>query len=103
MPRDPGAYADAHPSRAALVVEVAEGSYRVDREAKLGLYARAGIPEYWIVDLARGVLEVHREPGPAPEAPAAWRYRAVVTLEPPAMAMPLAAPGQPIAVADLLP
>jgi Uma2 family endonuclease len=69
VPSDPGAYADAHPSRAALVVEVADASYRLDHEAKAGLYARARIPEYWIMDLARGALEVHREPEPAPEVP----------------------------------
>ena len=103
VPGDPGAYAHAHPSRAALVVEVAEASYRFDREAKLGLYARAGIPEYWIIDLARGVLEVHREPEPAPGTPAAWRYRVVATLAPPAAVTPLAAPGRAIAVADLVP
>src|SRR3989338_8439092 len=39
VPQDPGAYLDAHPSRPVLIVEVAESSYRVDREHKASLYA----------------------------------------------------------------
>jgi Uma2 family endonuclease len=45
-----------------LLVEVAETSVDFDRSVKLPLYARVGIPEYWLVDLERGVLEVHRSP-----------------------------------------
>jgi len=37
VPRDPGTYLDAHPSRAMLIVEVAETSYRIDREYKASL------------------------------------------------------------------
>src|SRR5262245_4278257 len=48
VPRDPTAYRDAHPSRPVLIVEVAEASYRIDRHYKAGLYARAGIADYWI-------------------------------------------------------
>jgi len=47
-----------------LVVEVAETSYRYDRGLKPGLYARAGVREVWIVDLAGDAVEVHRGPGP---------------------------------------
>src|SRR2546425_977375 len=57
VPRDPDAYRDAHPSRAVLVVEVAETSYRIDREYKASRYARGGIPECWIVDLVHATLE----------------------------------------------
>ena len=35
-----------------------------DREIKLRLYARAGVPEVWLVDLVRNQVEVHREPTP---------------------------------------
>jgi len=62
VPHDPRAYLAAHPSRAVLIVEVAETSYRLDREYKASLYARAGIPDYWILDLAHEAVEVHREP-----------------------------------------
>ena len=45
-----------------LVVEVADTSLRYDRTVKLRLYARAGIPEYWIVDAKAETLEVYRAP-----------------------------------------
>jgi Uma2 family endonuclease len=45
-----------------LVVEIADSSVRYDREIKAPLYARHGIPEYWLIDVpARGV-EVYSEP-----------------------------------------
>lgn len=40
--REPGAYRDEHPSRPLLIVEVAETSYRIDRQFKTGLYAPGG-------------------------------------------------------------
>jgi len=59
-------YAPAHPGPqdALLVVEVAETSADYDREIKMALYARAGVPEAWLVDLQEGVVEVHRSPAP---------------------------------------
>ena len=53
------------PADILLLVEVADSSLRFDRLVKLPLYARHGIPEVWIVDLAAGAIEVHRGPGPA--------------------------------------
>ena len=94
-------YLAAHPSRAALVVEVAESSLRLDRRFKAELYARVRLPEYWIVNLVDGALEVHREPHADPGAGAF--YRSVATLRPPATVTPLAAPGVTIPVADLVP
>lgn len=47
---------------ALLVVEVANTSLRYDRETKAPLYARAGIPEYWIVDLNGERIEAYTEP-----------------------------------------
>src|SRR5439155_22894484 len=60
VPRDPHAYRDAHPSRAALVVEIAETSYRPDRDYKFSLYARAGIADCWLVDVVDEAVEVHQ-------------------------------------------
>jgi Uma2 family endonuclease len=51
-----------HPRTALLVIEVAGESLRLDRQSKAALYARAGIPEYWIVNLAETRVEVHRDP-----------------------------------------
>jgi Uma2 family endonuclease len=56
-----GDYLDAPPSSALLIVEVAESSLARDR-AKSRLYATAGVPEFWIVNLPEGVIEVHRQP-----------------------------------------
>lgn len=58
-------YAGGHPGPAdtLLVVEVAHTTLGYDREIKLPLYATAGVPEVWIVDVEGGVVEVHAEPG----------------------------------------
>lgn len=45
-----------------LIIEVAESSLEADRHTKLAMYAEAGIPEYWIVDLNGRAIEVYREP-----------------------------------------
>ena len=96
-------YVGAHPRTAALVVEVADSSLRLDRRLKAGLYARAGIRDYWIVNLVDRVLEVHRDPQPAADAAYGWVYRSTETLRPSATVTPLAAPGARIPVTDLLP
>ena len=59
-------YREAHPSAAdvLLVVEVADSSADLDREVKVPLYARAGIPEVWVVDLAAGAVDVYRGASP---------------------------------------
>ncbi|MCL4861873.1 MAG: Uma2 family endonuclease, partial [Caldilineaceae bacterium] len=55
-------YRDAHPTTALLVVEVADTSLAHDRERKRRVYARAGIPEYWLVNLNDYRLEIFRNP-----------------------------------------
>jgi Uma2 family endonuclease len=62
----PDFYAQGHPTpqEVLLVVEVMESSAGYDREVKLPLYARFGIPETWLVDAERELLEVYREPSP---------------------------------------
>lgn len=55
----------AHPTTALLVIEVAESSLIQDRLTKAPLYAAAGIPEYWVVNLRDRCVEVHRRPIPA--------------------------------------
>lgn len=56
---------DEHPHHALLVVEVASASLTHDRRVKARLYARASIPEYWLVDADRKCIEVYREPDAA--------------------------------------
>lgn len=94
---------EAKPSRLALVVEVAESSLALDREHKGGLYARARVPEYWIVNLADRVLEVYRDPRPDASASYGWAYGSVQSLSAGAHVSPLAAPTARISVVDLLP
>jgi Uma2 family endonuclease len=103
VPHDPHAYRDAHPSRAVLIVEIAVTSYRTDREYTFSLYARAGIAECWLVDVANQRVEVHREPEMSPAALYGWRYRSVETLRGSATVRPLIAPNAAIRASDLLP
>ena len=51
-----------HPSRALLAIEVADSSLRRDRGVKRALYAEAGVPEYWIVNVRDRRVEVFRDP-----------------------------------------
>lgn len=46
-----------------LLIEVADTSLEKDREVKLPLYARAGVPEVWIVDLVKKTVEQYKNPG----------------------------------------
>ena len=55
-------YAFTEPTTAVLVVEVADKSLPHDRKWKIPDYARAGIPEAWLINLKAAVLEVYREP-----------------------------------------
>jgi Uma2 family endonuclease len=57
-------YTQSHalPDEVLLVIEVAETSARLDRSVKRPAYARAGIPELWIIDLKKKVVEVYRDP-----------------------------------------
>jgi Uma2 family endonuclease len=62
----PDFYARSHPeaSDVYLVIEVADTSVVTDREVKFPIYARAGVPETWLLDMATQRLEVHRQPTP---------------------------------------
>lgn len=62
--RRPDFYATSHPrpQHVLLVIEVAETSADYDRQVKMPLYARAGVPEVWLVDLEGQAVEVYRKP-----------------------------------------
>ena len=55
-------YEKAHPTGALLLVEVAQWSLPQDRVTKRGIYAAAGVSEYWIVNLRDDRVEVLRAP-----------------------------------------
>jgi Uma2 family endonuclease len=103
VPGSPDDYGRAHPSRPVLTVEVAESSLGVDRHRKGSLYARAGLPDYWVLNLLDRVLEVYREPAPDPAAPFGWRYARSNVFDQSTRVTPLAAPGSSIPVSHLLP
>jgi Uma2 family endonuclease len=95
-------YSD-HPTTAALIVEVSESTLTYDRTRKASLYARAGIADYWIVNLVNNQVEVYRDPRSDPSQFYGHGYASVTILVPPAVVNPLAAPQVSLAVADLLP
>jgi len=99
-PRD---YRDAHPSTALLIVEVADTSLAFDRTTKASVYARAGIADYWLLNLVDEVIEVHRNPEPSSDAPLGWRYATVERRDAHDRVAPLARPDCFIAARDLLP
>jgi Uma2 family endonuclease len=102
VPGDVEDYERSHPSRASLIVEVSESSLAFDRDHKGSVYARAGIPDYWIVNLVDSVLEVYREPVPDPAAPFGARYGRREVLDPEQHVSPLAAPHARIQVRAFL-
>jgi Uma2 family endonuclease len=101
VPGAPVDYRDEHPRTAMLVVEVSDSTLPFDRDRKRAIYARAGIPEYWIVNLAERCLEVYRDPVTPPGQRAS--YRSSQKHSPSESLSPLAAATATVTVADLLP
>jgi Uma2 family endonuclease len=66
------------------------------------LYARAGIPEYWIVNLKEQLLEIYREPIPLEETPFGYSYRIREIRRPGETVHPLIKPDVALAVSELL-
>ena len=96
-------YSRAHPITAVLVIEVSDSTLRYDRTTKAGIYARAGIEDYWILNVIDRVLEVHRQPAAMTDMPLGHGYRSITRYTETEAVSPLAAPGSSILVADLLP
>jgi Uma2 family endonuclease len=103
VPGTPDDYVRVHPSRPLLTVEVAETSLVLDRQRKGSLYARAGLPDYWVLNLVDRVLELYRGPVVDSAAPFGWRYGRAEVLDASAEVAPLAAPETRIPVSRLLP
>jgi Uma2 family endonuclease len=85
------------------MVEVADASLASDRHRKGSLYARAGLADYWILNLVDRVLEVYREPMADAAAPFGWRYTRVEVFDASARVTPLAMPEASVSVAQMLP
>lgn len=93
-----------HPTAvdAVLVVEVSDRTLAYDTGDKASLYARAGIRDYWVVDLVHGLLEVRRNPIADPSAPFGFRYSAMVPLLRGQIVSPLAVPNAVIPVSSVM-
>jgi Uma2 family endonuclease len=89
-------------TEAALIVEVSDTTYSYDRREKAGLYASAGVQDYWIIRLKTRQLEVRRQPIPDEAQPFGFGYSQLIVHEIGAIIQPLAAPN-PVAVSALLP
>jgi Uma2 family endonuclease len=96
-------YKDDHPTAAALIVEVADTSLQYDRTVKAGLYAKAGISDYLIVNLVDNQVEVYRHPAPRQDHIYGFGYTSITMLKPTDTISPLAASHVAIVVAGLLP
>ncbi len=96
-------YREAHPTTAVLIVEVADTSLAYDRSEKASLYAKAGIPDYWILNLIDRQLEVRRGPGPDATPSFGFGYADVKVLPSVDSITPLSMPQATVAVSDLLP
>jgi Uma2 family endonuclease len=102
VPGGPRDYTD-HPTTALLIVEVSDTTLRYDCGVKARLYARAGIADYWVLDLVHRRLRVFRDPRPDPAHSQRLVYGPATNLNPADTVSPLAAPQSQITVADLLP
>jgi hypothetical protein len=89
-------YPEAHPRPpdVYLVIEVADSSLEFDLGAKLELYARAGIREFWVVDLTSNRVLVHRSPGDG-------RYGSITSVDMSGALQVEALPGVTIAAAQI--
>lgn len=93
----------SHPTleNIALVMEVSAATLEFDQGGKAAAYARAGIEEYWVLNLRQRRLEVRRDPGLVGTDEVA--YRTLLLFTPGMTVSILAAPSVQIAVDDLLP
>jgi Uma2 family endonuclease len=96
VPGSPRDYREVHPTAALLVIEIADTTLVHDRQRKGSLYARAGIQEYWIINLVDRCVEVYRDP-------LQGRYGSSRRYLPGDHITPLVAPESKISVADILP
>jgi len=96
-------FRDFHPDQPALVVEVGRSSLVFDRRYKGSLYARAGVADYWIVNLVDEVVEVRRWPIADPDAEFGASYADLSVWRRGDAIAPLVRADTLVAVADLLP
>lgn len=86
-----------------LVVEVSDTTLLFDQVVKGSLYAANGIPEYWVVNVNDGHVEVYRRPVADDKRKFGWRYAEPTIVRPPGTIAPLSRPDVQIDVDRLLP
>jgi Uma2 family endonuclease len=93
---DPNEYADHHPSVEEIfwAIEIADTTLRKDRDRKASIYARAGIPEYWVLDIKNRIAYIFRDPIDG-------EYRSKQRLTPNDSLRPLAFPFLEISLSEL--
>lgn len=96
VPGTAGTYNYRHPDQALLLVEVADSSFAQDRLTRAAIYAAAGVPEYWILNLLDDVVEVRRKP-------VAGVFTSRRVAGPREVLAPLSAPDAAVEVSALLP
>lgn len=84
------------PDDILLAVEISNTTLRFDLRTKAALYARAGVRDYWVMDIVGRCIVVHREPTPR-------GYRSITSYASEETLSPLARPEESVRVADLLP
>jgi Uma2 family endonuclease len=83
------------PQDLALVIEASDSTLAFDLSLKAGLYARAGIVEYWVLDINGRRMLVHRDPQ-------AGAYQSIVAYGETEKISPLAAPSAELLVGEVL-
>jgi len=82
------------PAQIRLIAEVSDSSLRFDLTTKAALYARAAIPDYWVIDLNARRIIVHRDPRDG-------AYHSIAAYAESEQVAPLASPDQSVLVGDL--
>jgi len=91
-------YSKRHPrgDELLLLVEISDTTSRFDRTVKAALYARASVPEYWVLDVSARALYVHCHPG-------GGNYRQVTRLAEDETVAPDSRPDALVKISELLP
>lgn len=96
-------FAESHPDKAVLIIEVSDTTLLYDRTRKASLYAKNKIQDYWIADVKNRRLEVYRRPIKDQDAIYGFSYGEIQILTEKDSVAPLAKPEAKIKIADLLP
>jgi Uma2 family endonuclease len=94
--------ASQHPTIAVLVVEISDRSLTSDHTRKASLYARAGIADYWLLNIVEHELQVRRTPVTDAAQAFGHGYASLAVLVPPTTVSPLVVPQVSLAVTDLI-